>query len=159
MGTARVVVWKEFQVMNSFTLENSFYGYDHGPETRLYTQECYKQIGGSLAITLNDYRLCVTQMEKEMIELKGWLKPMKLKEITGVPAAEVIAQEIKQKKIMSKKAEFIRKYQARLGNIAIPSLNQHLLMRRPTITNAESPATPVLKSKLSLTSQKKLTTA
>ena len=37
LGTARVVVWKEFQVMNSFTLENSFYGYDYGPETRVYT--------------------------------------------------------------------------------------------------------------------------
>ena len=37
LGTARVVVWKEFQVMNSFTLENSFYGYEYGPETRVYT--------------------------------------------------------------------------------------------------------------------------
>lgn len=37
LGTARVVVWKEFKVMNSFTLENSFFGYDHGPETRVYT--------------------------------------------------------------------------------------------------------------------------
>ena len=30
VGTARVVVWKEFKVMNSFTLENSFYGYEYG---------------------------------------------------------------------------------------------------------------------------------
>lgn len=30
LGTARVVVWKEFKVTNSFTLENSFYGYDFG---------------------------------------------------------------------------------------------------------------------------------
>lgn len=30
MGTGRVVVWKEFEVTNSFTLENSFHGYDHG---------------------------------------------------------------------------------------------------------------------------------
>lgn len=38
LGTARVVVWKEFKVMNSFTLENSFYGYDFGSEeTSLYT--------------------------------------------------------------------------------------------------------------------------
>mmetsp|Transcript_40431 Transcript_40431/g.61677 ORF Transcript_40431/g.61677 Transcript_40431/m.61677 type:complete len:100 (-) Transcript_40431:348-647(-) len=26
-GTGRVVVWKQFEVTNSFTLENSFYGY------------------------------------------------------------------------------------------------------------------------------------
>ena len=38
LGTARVVVWKEFKVMNSFTLENSFFGYDFGlPMARLYT--------------------------------------------------------------------------------------------------------------------------
>lgn len=27
LGTARVIVWKEFGVTNSFTLENSFHGY------------------------------------------------------------------------------------------------------------------------------------
>ena len=32
IGSARVVVWKEFKVTNSFTLENSFYGYDYGPD-------------------------------------------------------------------------------------------------------------------------------
>jgi len=30
IGTARVVIWKEFEVTNSFTLENSFHGYDYG---------------------------------------------------------------------------------------------------------------------------------
>ena len=95
LGTARVVVWKEFGVMNSFTLENSFYGYNHGYQTRVYTQENYKQVGSSLALTINDYRVCTAQIEKEMIELKGWLKPIKLKEITGTPAAEIIAQEMK----------------------------------------------------------------
>ena len=45
LGTARVVVWKEFQVMNSFTLENSFYGYDHGPETKIFEQEGYRELG------------------------------------------------------------------------------------------------------------------
>ena len=30
MGTARVVIWKDFKVTNSFTLENSFYGFDYG---------------------------------------------------------------------------------------------------------------------------------
>lgn len=62
LGTARVVVWKEFKVMNSFTLENSFYGYEHGPETRVYTQKNYNEIGGSLAMTLNDYRVCLSQI-------------------------------------------------------------------------------------------------
>jgi hypothetical protein len=30
LGTARVVVWKQFKVTNSFTLENSFFGFDYG---------------------------------------------------------------------------------------------------------------------------------
>ena len=41
--------------------------------------------------TLNDYRSCLAQIRAEMIESKGWLKPIKLKEITGTPAAELIA--------------------------------------------------------------------
>ena len=99
VGTARVVVWKEFQVMNSFTLENSFYGYDYGlPMTKRYTQDIYREIGGSLAHTLNDYRSCVEQMKSEMVQSKGWLKPMRLKEVTGTPAAEVIANEIIEEK-------------------------------------------------------------
>ena len=32
IGTARVVVWKEFKVTNSITLENSYYGYDFGED-------------------------------------------------------------------------------------------------------------------------------
>ena len=83
--------------MNSFTLENSFYGYDHGPHTRVYTPDNYREIGAALLISLNDYRVCTAQIEKEMVELKGWLKPIKLKEITGIPAAELIAKEIKEK--------------------------------------------------------------
>lgn len=84
--------------MNSFTLENSFYGYDHGPETRVYTQDNYREIGSSLCVSFNDYRQCVAQMQSEMIQSKGWLKPIKLKEITGTPAAEVIAKEMKEKR-------------------------------------------------------------
>lgn len=72
-------------------------------------------MGGSLYLSFNDYRVCTAQIEKEMIDLKGWLKPMKLKEITGVPAAELIAREMKQERILAKKADYIRKYQARLA--------------------------------------------
>lgn len=77
--------------MNSFTLENSFYGYDYGTKTRVFTQDNYREIGSSLLMAFNDYRACLAQIQNEMIMSKGWLKPMKLKEITGTPAAEVIA--------------------------------------------------------------------
>ena len=84
--------------MNSFTLENSFYGYDHGHQTRLYTQDIYRAIGASVAHTLNDYRTCLAQIHNEMVKSKGWLKPIRLKEITGAPAAEVLANEMREKR-------------------------------------------------------------
>ena len=101
--------------MNSFTLENSFYGYDYGPETRVYLQSDYQAIGSAFARTLNDYRVCVVQIQQEMLLSKGWLKPIKLKEITGIPAAEIIAKSLKQDKIKKKKEEYIRKYHSRMA--------------------------------------------
>lgn len=53
------------------------------------------EIGRNFLQTLDDYRLCLEQIKKEMIESKGWLKPIKLKEITGTPAAELIAKEFR----------------------------------------------------------------
>ena len=80
VGTARVVVWKEFKVMNSFTLENSFYAYDYGlPIAKLFKQESYREIGQSLAHSFNDYRVCTQQIQAEMKANKGWLKPLRLK--------------------------------------------------------------------------------
>lgn len=84
--------------MNSFTLENSFYGYDYGPEIRLYTQKIYQEIGAGLADTLEDYRVCLAQIQQELAASKGWLKPIKLKEITGTPAAEIIAKEFEEER-------------------------------------------------------------
>ena len=92
LGTARVVVWKEFKVTNSFTLENSFYGYEHGTQTRVYDQHHYRQIGASFVHALNDYRVCIQQIQEELKMTKGWLKPAKLKEISGTPAATIIAR-------------------------------------------------------------------
>ena len=50
-----------------------------------------------------------------MILSKGWLKPIKLKEITGIPAADVIAKELKEDKLRKKKEEYIRKYHSRMA--------------------------------------------
>ena len=101
--------------MNSFTLENSFYGYDYGPETRTYTQQNYREIGGGFERTLNDYRVCLAQIQVEMVQSRGWLKPIKLKEITGTPAAEVIAKELKEGRERKKREEYIRKYTSKMA--------------------------------------------
>ena len=101
--------------MNSFTLENSFYGYDHGPQTRVYTQDIYRAIGASVAHTLNDYRTCLAQIRSEMVQSRGWLKPIRLKEITGAPAAEVLANEMKEKRRKEKRDAYIRNYDERVA--------------------------------------------
>ena len=41
IGTARVIVWKELGVTNSFTLENSFFGYQRGKELLPFTTQNY----------------------------------------------------------------------------------------------------------------------
>lgn len=46
IGTGRVVAWKQFQITHSFTLENSFYGYERGEdEVVQFTDEDYQTIG------------------------------------------------------------------------------------------------------------------
>ena len=46
IGTARVVAWKQFSITHSFTLENSFYGYDIGEdESKILTSADYYNIG------------------------------------------------------------------------------------------------------------------
>ena len=81
----------------------------------MYSQADYHEIGHNFLQTLNDYRLCLAQIRQEMIESKGWLKPIKLKEITGIPAAEVIAKELREERLAKKKQDFIRKYHERLN--------------------------------------------
>lgn len=87
LGTARVIIWKEFGVTNSFTLENSFYGYQIGKDTIPFGPKSYMEIGESLMKALIEYRICLKQIEKELVVTNGWLKPKLLLEVTGTPAA------------------------------------------------------------------------
>lgn len=56
LGTGRVVVWKEFDVTNSFTLENSFHGFDYGSEFRFFTPPDFKKLGSDMLIALHKYQ-------------------------------------------------------------------------------------------------------
>jgi hypothetical protein len=87
LGTGRVVAWKEFGVTNSFTLESSFFGYEYGQKTIRFSPMTFMEIGKSLGQSLNEYKILVKQIEKELALTNGWLKPKLLLEVTGVPAA------------------------------------------------------------------------
>ena len=90
-GTARVIIWKEFGVTNSFTLENSFYAFNYGKDVVQFKPEDYFELGWSLGIALVQYKNCLKQIERELVLTKGWLKPKLLLQVTGTPAAEKIA--------------------------------------------------------------------
>ena len=91
-NTARVVVWNEFKVMNSFTLETSMYGYfikdsNFIPGTlnkldasklrqvcKQLTLEDFKSIGTSLLKSFVQYVDMEIELEKEFKATGGWLK-------------------------------------------------------------------------------------
>ncbi len=75
IGTGRVVVWKEFKVTNSFTLESSFRGYEHGKLVKDFDRADYRKQGVHLCETLEKYRMMSAQIDKELELTKGWLKP------------------------------------------------------------------------------------
>jgi hypothetical protein len=59
---------------------------------------------------LIEYRQCLKQIEKELIETKGWLKPKVLLEVTGTPAAKKIADEQEKQRKLELKQQKIEQY-------------------------------------------------
>ena len=54
--TARLVMWRELKVTNSFTLEASLYGYLTAERSTVaFTQECLEKAGRDVAIALHQY--------------------------------------------------------------------------------------------------------
>jgi hypothetical protein len=75
-------------VTHSFTLESSFYGYDYGEkETKIFTTKEYEDIGNKFCVSIYKLHFLWKQIRKELQVTNGWLKPRKLNELTGVPAA------------------------------------------------------------------------
>lgn len=83
LGTGRVVVWKDFEVTNSFTLENSFYGYDYGEAFKEFTVDELKKLGSDMMLAINQYQNVLLEIQKELNITRGWLKPKRLLEVTG----------------------------------------------------------------------------
>jgi hypothetical protein len=84
-----------------------------GDEIVAYNDEDYFSIGVSLLHSLLQYTFMLKQIEKEMVITKGWLKPSKLIQLTGVPAAELLKKQIHHEKAEEKKRkrkEKIRQY-------------------------------------------------
>lgn len=87
-NTARVVVWNEFQVTNSFTLETSMFGKQTVNEDDLnqFINEDFASIGMNLLKSVLQFVNIETQLMKELKSSRGWLKKRMLDEFTGLTA-------------------------------------------------------------------------
>lgn len=116
MGTGRVVVWKQFAVTHSFTLENSFYGYDYGDDNaHEFTEDDYSAVGSKFCSALYEFYFVWKQIQRELNVTKGWLKPRVLNEMTGVPAAQLLEEEQARKKKEEDKLKAVEAYKSFLA--------------------------------------------
>jgi len=65
LNTARVVVWKEFKVVHSFTLENSIFAYYSKDQMYLFTDKDYWNIGKALLLSLHEYGVILGKLNNK----------------------------------------------------------------------------------------------
>ena len=58
--TARIALWRQAKIDNIFTLEASFYGYNHNGGTLHFTKDDYRNLGQDLCIAIRIYLNLVT---------------------------------------------------------------------------------------------------
>lgn len=97
-------------------MENSFYGYDIGEDDhKLYTSEDYKDMGLKFTMAIYDMHFLWKDIRRELAVTHGWLKPRTLNEMTGVPAAQLMAEEAALVKEESRKKKAIEQYEQYLN--------------------------------------------
>lgn len=131
--TARVILWKEFEVTNSFTLESSFYGYNLGKDIIPYTIEDYNRIGKSLMQSILEYTYVLKSLTKEMAITRGWLKPSRLVQLGGTLAAD----ELEKKIALEKEEEKKSKRMAQIKNIMFAKKAKAKKSRREKTKHAQ----------------------
>ena len=80
LKAARIVMWREFNIMNCFTFEASFHGYfDHLNNNYEFTLQNYEEMGEHLANSLFEY-LMIMEEEERRRKLKEIAKKKKKKQ-------------------------------------------------------------------------------
>ena len=80
LKAARVVMWREFAIMNCFTFEASFHGhFDHENTNYEFTTAAYEEMGEHLANSLFEY-LMIMEEEERRRKLKEIAKKKKRKQ-------------------------------------------------------------------------------
>lgn len=95
-----MVVWNDFKVTNSFTLETSMYGrlvqesaYHRRGTVEQLKPEDFENIGLNLLKTFKQYIIVEKHLEKELHSNGGWLKKKKVDEMVGMTARQKMQQE------------------------------------------------------------------
>lgn len=100
---------------HSFTLESSFYGYDYGDvEVREFKQTDYQTLGMKFCHSIEEMHVMWKQIHRELAVTNGWLKPMRLNEFTGTPAAQLLNEEMAKKKKEGNRTRAVEEYEAYL---------------------------------------------
>lgn len=139
VGTGRVVMWKQLQVTHSFTLESSFFGYDYGEvDVKQFREQDYRSLGLKFCHSVEEMHVMWKQIHRELQVTNGWLKPRRLNEFTGTPAAQLLNEEMAKKKKEENKARAIEEYQAYLKRYYQPvqrPLTQHTMQSQALASN------------------------
>lgn len=94
--TARVVLWREFNVMNCYTLEASFYGFfDKERETKEFMHSHLLKVGKMLANTIFEYTLLRDDEERQLKDSRA--KREEVKRAKAKAAASSAQKEMKNK--------------------------------------------------------------
>eukprot|EP00826_Nyctotherus_ovalis_P021673 TRINITY_DN1703_c0_g1_i14.p1 TRINITY_DN1703_c0_g1~~TRINITY_DN1703_c0_g1_i14.p1 ORF type:complete len:726 (-),score=163.06 TRINITY_DN1703_c0_g1_i14:217-2394(-) len=146
-NTARIIIWKEFKVVNSFTWETSQFAYHTGSEVTRFTERDYTRIAEFFMLALDEYRKLLIELQNEL--RSGWLRPCQLQELTGVPAADLLKKEMEGEKLMLKKRE--RREKQNKSGIEINKANYktRLAINLPNIEKSKAFFVPSGTSKFS----------
>ena len=80
LKAARIVMWREFNIMNCFTFEASFHGYFDQNKTNFeFTRGSYEEMGEHLANSFFEY-LMIMEEEERVHKLKEIAKKKKKKQ-------------------------------------------------------------------------------
>ncbi|CDW87666.1 UNKNOWN [Stylonychia lemnae] len=117
LGTGRVVAWDEYGITNSFTFENSFFGYtDSDNKIQNYTKVDYLQLGSDFVMSLLEFQIVAQQLEKDLVQSNGWLRPNKLLQITGESALELAKKQAQNLKLLQERKINIDQYKDLMKN-------------------------------------------
>ena len=98
--TARVVLFREFDIMNCFTLEGSFHGFiDKDRSTTEFTTESLQEMGAILGRSMSDYTNLVDDEDRQKAQMREVLKNKKKK----IKAKDITRGIVKNERSMMSK--------------------------------------------------------